>query len=319
MRVENKKNFNHRGHGEHGEHGGRRKKEVNLLPLRETPCNSVVNILPEKPVRLQVYLAHAGIASRRAAEEIIAQGRVSVNGVVISGQGSRVFPGDKVLLDGKEIQTESCQVYLALNKPPGFICSSSDPQGRPLAIELLPGEIRERLYNVGRLDFMSCGLIFFTNDGEFAARLGHPRSGLEKEYMVEATGHIPDALIDAFEKGISIEDVYYKAQLIERLGSRLIRVVLIEGKNREIRRVFSHFHLHPFRLRRVRIGPVKLEELEEGESRPLRKFELEALKIRNEELGIRNKERQENGRNSRKPIPHSSLLIPNSPKGSMTW
>ncbi len=145
--------------------------------------------------------------------------------------------------------------------------------------------------------------------------------------MVEATGHIPDALIEAFEKGISIEDVYYKAQAVERLGSRLIRVVLVEGKNREIRRVFSHFHLHPFRLRRVRIGPVKLEDLPEGESRPLKKFELEALKIRNEErnkirneeLGMRNKERKESGRLSRKPIPNSSLLIPHSPKGSLTW
>jgi len=286
---------------------------------------------------LQVYLAHAGVASRRAAEGIIAEGRVSVNGVVVSGQGSKVFPGDTVLLDGKPVRTESRLVYLALNKPPGYICSSSDPQGRPLAIDLLPGEIKERLYNIGRLDFLSCGLIFFTNDGEFAARLGHPSSGLEKEYMVEATGHIPDALIDAFEKGISIEDVHYKAQGVERLGSRLIRVVLVEGKNREIRRVFSHFHLHPFRLRRIRIGPVKLEDLAEGEARALKKFEIEALKekirneerekirneewekIRNEELGIRNKEERRKGRLSRKPIPHSSLLIPNSPKGSMTW
>jgi 23S rRNA pseudouridine2605 synthase len=276
-------------------------------------------------LRLQVYLSHAGIASRRAAEGLIAEGRVSVNGVVVSGQGSRVFPGDTVLLDGKEVQTESRQLYLALNKPPGYICSSSDPQGRPLAIELLPNEIRERLYNVGRLDFMSCGLIFFTNDGEFAAKLGHPGSGIEKEYMVEATGHIPDELIDAFKKGINIEAVHYRAQAVERLGSRAVRVVLIEGKNREIRRVFSHFHLHPFRLRRIRIGPVKLGELPEGESRALKKFELEALqegsgrKIRNEELGIRNKERQESGRKNRKHIPHSSLLISNSPKGGLTW
>jgi len=275
---------------------------------------------------LQVYLAHAGIASRRAAEGIIAEGRVSVNGVVVSEQGSRVSSGDVVLLDGKPVRTESRLVYFALNKPPGYICSSSDPQGRPLAIELLPGEIKERLYNVGRLDFMSCGLIFFTNDGGFAARLGHPGSGVEKEYMVETTGHIPDALIDAFEKGITLEGEHYRAQGVERLGSRAVRVVLVEGKNREIRRVFSHFHLHPFRLRRIRIGPVKLEDLEEGKSRTLRKFEIEALtirneereKIRNEELGIRNKEEIRKGRLSRKPIPHSSLLIPNSPKG-LTW
>ena len=228
-------------------------------------------------LRLQVYLAHAGVASRRAAEGIIAEGRVSVNGVVISEQGCKVSPDDIVLLDGKPVRTESRLVYLALNKPPGYICSSSDPQGRPLAVNLLPDEIKERLYNVGRLDFMSCGLIFFTNDGDFAARLGHPSSGIEKEYLVEATGHIPDALIDAFEKGINIDGEHYRALAVERLGSRAVRVVLVEGKNREIRRVFSHFHLHPFRLRRTRIGPVKLEDLEEGKSRGLKKFELEAL------------------------------------------
>jgi len=256
-------------------------------------------------LRLQVYLAHAGVASRRAAEEIIAAGRVSVNGVIVSGQGSKVFRGDTVLLDGKPVQTESRHVYLALNKPPGYICSSSDPQGRSLAIDLLPGEIRERLYNVGRLDFMSCGLIFFTNDGEFAARLGHPRAGIEKEYMVEATGHIPDALIEAFEKGINIEDVHYKAQSVGRLDSRSIRVVLVEGKNREIRRVFSHFHLHPFRLRRIRIGPVKLGELPEGESRALRKFEIEALTG----YGVQ-------GSGFRDPRPQTLNLMP---KRSLTW
>jgi 23S rRNA pseudouridine2605 synthase len=228
-------------------------------------------------LRLQVYLAHAGIASRRAAEALIDEGRVSVNGVIIREQGSRVSSCDTVLLDGEPVQKESRLVYLALNKPPGYICSSSDPQGRPLAIGLLPGEIKERLYNVGRLDFMSCGLIFFTNDGDFAARLWHPGSGIEKEYLVEATGHIPDELIRAFEKGISIEGEHYRALAVQRLGSRAVEVTLLEGKNREIRRVFSHFHLHPFRLRRMRIGPVKLEDLEEGKSRPLRKFELEAL------------------------------------------
>jgi len=283
------------------------------------PCEDIC----EKGLRLQVYLAHAGIASRRAAEGIIAEGRVSVNGVVIRGQGSRVFPGDTVLLDGKQVQTENRQIYLALNKPPGYICSSSDPQGRPLAIGLLPDEIKERLYNVGRLDFMSCGLIFFTNDGGFAARLGHPSSGLEKEYVVEATGHIPDELIEAFENGITIEDVYYRAQGVERLDSRTVKVVLIEGKNREIRRVFSHFHLHPFRLRRVRIGPVKLGDLEEGESRPLRKFEIEAL-LGSREWGVGSRDRGSQSERIGNPLrsrtnhPTPDSPLP-TPKRSMTW
>ena len=227
--------------------------------------------------RLQVFLAHAGIASRRAAVEIVTAGRVKINGVTVYAQGTKVFPGDTVLLDGKSVQAEGRKIYLVLNKPPGYICSSSDPQGRPLALDLLNEAISERLYNVGRLDFLSCGLLFFTNDGDFAARLSHPSSNLEKEYLVEATGHIPDTVIAAFTRGVVIEDVHYRAHAIERIGSRAIKITLIEGKNREIRRVFSHFHLHPTRLRRVRIGPVKLGNLAEGKSRELTQQELAGL------------------------------------------
>jgi 23S rRNA pseudouridine2605 synthase len=230
-----------------------------------------------KGQRLQVFLAHAGAASRRAAEQIIAAGRVRVNGIVVAEMGAKVFPADTVTLDGKPLQAESRLRYLALNKPPGYICSSSDPQGRPLALSLLPAGIGERLYNVGRLDFLSCGLIFFTNDGAFAARLGRPASGLEKEYLVEASGQIPDAVAEAFLRGIEIEGLRYQAKAAEKMGRKTLRVVLVEGKNREIRRVFSHFHLHPLRLRRVRIGPVLLGNLPEGASRPLAEQEIAAL------------------------------------------
>ena len=219
-------------------------------------------------------MSHAGIASRRAAEDIIAHGRVSVNGVTITSQGTKVGEGDIVLLDGKPVQLESRLLYFALNKPSGYICSSSDPQGRPLALNLLPCEIGERLYSVGRLDFLSCGLIFFTNDGNFAGLLGHPGCGVEKEYIVEATGLIPDAAVDAFKYGITIEGEYYMAKSAEKTGRKEMRIVLVEGKNREIRRVFSHFHLHPTVLRRIRIGPVLLGNLGEGASRPLTENEL---------------------------------------------
>jgi 23S rRNA pseudouridine2605 synthase len=231
-----------------------------------------------RSIRLQVFLSHAGVASRRGAEEIIAGGRVSVNGITITSQGYKVLTGDIVLLDGKPVKAESRLLYIALNKPEGYICSSNDPQGRPLALDLLPDEINERLYNVGRLDYLSCGLIFFTNDGDFAARLGHPASGLEKEYAVEATGPIPDAVIEAFNSGITIEGVCYRAKKAERTGRKSLRVVLVEGKNREIRRVFSHFHLHPAKLRRVRIGPVFLGDLAEGACRPLTEKELAELR-----------------------------------------
>jgi 23S rRNA pseudouridine2605 synthase len=231
----------------------------------------------EKLLRLQVVLAHAGIASRRAAEALIAQGRVTVNGEAVTVPGTRVRPGDDVKLAGKPVRAEERMHYLALNKPPEYLCSASDSFGRRLALELLPPEIPERLYSVGRLDYLSSGLIFFTNDGDFTARLSHPSSGIEKEYEVESTVPVPDAFTEAFTAGVLIEGQRYKALKVEKTGKKSLRIVLVEGKNREIRRVFSHFHLHPSLLRRIRIGPVLLGSLEEGKTRSLTETELRTL------------------------------------------
>jgi 23S rRNA pseudouridine2605 synthase len=230
----------------------------------------------ETSLRLQVYLAHAGAASRRGAEKLIASGRVTVNGIAVDSMGVKVKPQDEVLLDGKPVKPETMFHYLVLNKPSGFICASSDPQGRPLAMELLP-PVKERLYNVGRLDYLSCGLIFFTNDGAFAARAGHPSSNIEKEYLVESTVPIPFQFKEEFMSGLMIDGVMYRAREIELLGRKNVRIVLTEGKNREIRKVFSRFRLHPKMLRRIRIGPVILGDLEEGKSRPIEKKELGIL------------------------------------------
>ena len=229
------------------------------------------------PLRLQVFLAHAGVASRRAAEELILEGRITVNGLSVTALGTKVQEGDKVCFDGKIVLPEKNHHYLVLNKPPGFLCSSHDPQGRPLALELLPKTIKERLYNVGRLDYLSSGLVFFTNDGGFAAKLSHPRSEIEKEYLVESTVPISDSAVEAFLSGVTIEEIQYRALRIVRLGRKSLRVILIEGKNREIRKVFSYFHLHPSLLRRIRIGNVELGDLPEGQSRPLSEKELTGL------------------------------------------
>jgi 23S rRNA pseudouridine2605 synthase len=230
-----------------------------------------------KVLRLQVYLAHGGVASRRASEKLITAGRVGINGRIVTVLGEKVLPGDRVTVDGTPVLTESRFRYLLLHKPPLYISAASDPQGRPLAKDLLPRDITERLYNVGRLDFRSSGLLIFTNDGDFAARIGHPRSNIEKEYLVETAGSVPDSVIDLFSRGLIIEGVRYQAREIERIGSRSLRIVLIEGKNREIRRIFSHFHLHPNRLHRIRIGPVSIGDLGEGETRPLTNKELDSL------------------------------------------
>jgi 23S rRNA pseudouridine2605 synthase len=224
-----------------------------------------------------VFLARGGAASRRASERFILEGRVQVNGKTVTALGEKVAPGDEVRLDGVPVRAEKQRRYLLLNKPPEYLCSSSDPQGRPLALSLLPRDIPERLYNVGRLDYRSSGLVIFTNDGDFAAAIGHPRAGIEKEYLVEAVGPIPDEFIRSFGDGITIEGIRYRARRIERVGRRGLKVVLVEGKNREIRRVFSHFHLHSSLLRRVRIGPVCLGDLPEGAARPLADAEIRAL------------------------------------------
>jgi 23S rRNA pseudouridine2605 synthase len=234
-------------------------------------------VAEEKEERLQVFLAHSGAASRRAAEKIILEGRVTVNGAVVQCLGTKAGIKDVVLLDGKIVKPEAEKHYLVLNKPPRFLCSQTDAENRPLARDLLPRNIKCRLYNVGRLDFLSSGLIFFTNDGDFARKLSHPSSRIEKEYFVEATGRIPDALVDAFKNGVTVEGVHYKALSVERAGLKSVNICLVEGKNREIRRVFSHFHLHPRRLLRFRIGPVQLDGLAEGQSRPISDTEKKLL------------------------------------------
>ena len=228
-------------------------------------------------IRLHVYLAQSGVASRRASEKLIAEGRITVNGAIVSTPGEKVLAQDEVCFDGKLVKREKSLHYLVLNKPPLYICSAFDPQGRPRAQELLP-PCKERLYNIGRLDYLSSGLILFTNDGEFAVQIGHPRAKIEKEYLIDSTVVIPDTVIEDFSRGLVIDETLYRAHKIERTGRKSLRIVLIEGKNREIRKVFSHFHLHPKRLQRVRIGPVEIGSLNEGESRPLTEGELNILR-----------------------------------------
>ena len=227
----------------------------------------------KEELRLQVFLAHAGLASRRAAEKLITQGRITVNGKAVTLLGAKVSPVDEIRFDGKIVKPENRMLYLLLNKPPLYICSSYDPQGRALALDLLP-PCGQRLYSVGRLDYRSSGLIIFTNDGDFASRVGHPGAALEKEYIVESTVPIPDKTIEEFARGVLIDGILYRAVDIERTGRKTLRVVLVEGKNREIRRVFSHFHLHPEKIERVRIGPILIGSLKEGESRPLTEEEI---------------------------------------------
>lgn len=231
----------------------------------------------KESIRLQVFLAHCGIASRRASEKLITDGRVSVNGKVVYELGTKVTQDDEVFFDGKKVQLENKKRYVLLNKPAGFVCSSQDEKGRAVAVDLLKEKYSERLYNVGRLDMYSKGMIFFTNDGDFAAKLSHPSSQLEKEYIVETSQDVTEDFAKNFEKGIRVENVFYKCQRCEILKPRKIRIVLIEGKNREIRTVLESQNIGTKSLVRVRIGNVNLDDLKPGDSRDLTASEVSGL------------------------------------------
>lgn len=228
-------------------------------------------------MRLQLYMARSGVASRRASEAIILDGRVTVNGQTVTALGTKVTEKDTVCVDGKEIHLEEEKRYVLLNKPAGYVCSLADEKGRPVAASLLKDSYKERLYNVGRLDMFSTGLIIFTNDGSFAATLSHPSAQLEKEYIVETSLPFPKTLAEEFKKGMRIDDVFYKAKDAVELNSHRMRIVLEEGKNREIRRVFDSKEIGVKSLRRVRIGCVGIEGLKEGEFRDLTQNEVDAL------------------------------------------
>ena len=176
---------NHFSHSARPFDNGDRNKGTETNGKRTKYVNNGTALKDDKPsgkqeVRLQVYLAHAGVASRRACEKIIAEGRVSVNGTLVTDMGSKVRASDTVLLDGKPVQPEARKRYVLLNKPAGFVCTLSDEKGRPTAADLLKEAYSERLYNIGRLDMFSSGAILFTNDGDFAAKIEHPSAQIEK-------------------------------------------------------------------------------------------------------------------------------------------
>ena len=231
----------------------------------------------QNQTRLQAFLAHCGVASRRASEQIILDGRVSVNGVVVTELGTKVSDYDKVCVDGKPVHLEERKCYVLLNKPAGFVCSSSDEKGRQVAADLLRDSYKERLYNVGRLDMYSKGMILFTNDGDFAAKLSHPSSQIEKEYIVETSQDVSPETAKLLEHGVRIDNIFYKCVRCEILKPRKIKIVLIEGKNREIRRMLESQNIGTRSLVRVRIGNINLDNLRPGEHRDLTPREVKGL------------------------------------------
>ena len=230
--------------------------------------------------RLNKYLAHAGIGSRRHCEELIVRGRVSVNGSAVRELGTKVEPGDAVCVDGQPLHGEKL-VYWLVNKPRGYLCTNFDPGGRPRAIDLLP-HVSQRVYPVGRLDEDSEGLLLLTNDGELANRLTHPRFGVEKTYRVQVAGHPKHEELEQLLKGVWLSEGHVRARRVRRLKaqgeSTWLEIVLNEGKNREIRRMLARLNHKVLVLRRIAIGTVQLDKLRRGKARRLTVGELERLR-----------------------------------------
>ncbi len=225
-------------------------------------------------LRLQVYLARCGVASRRKSEQIILEGRVRVNGELANRMGITVRPGDRITLDGRPIYPQRHLIYLAVHKPRRYLCTSSDPEGRPLALDLVKPAFRERLFTVGRLDYLSSGLIFFTNDGAFAKAVSHPASEVEKEYLVETAHPVPASFLKQYQEGVEVNGVVYRLLQYSVRNSRTVQLVLIEGKNREIRTVFEAGNVAIKRLHRTRIGNVTVKGIQAGHYRSLTRGEI---------------------------------------------
>lgn len=231
-------------------------------------------------IRLQRFLADAGVASRRGSEQVILAGQVTVNGQVVRELGTKIDPAkDHVFFEGQRVRPKRRR-YLALNKPVGYICTQDDPEGRKRALDLIPKEWAN-VQTVGRLDWASEGLIFLTNDGQFALRMTHPRYGISKTYEVKVRGAVSEDVLEQLKAGVVHEGERLRADeaRIVRAGpnSTLVELVLREGKNREIRRLFESQGLPVERLRRVQIGPVKLGNLAVGRWRTLTGKEIQSL------------------------------------------
>lgn len=238
--------------------------------------------------RLARFLAHAGVASRRHAEALIAAGRVQVNGATVTAQGTRIKPAtDTITVDGKPATATTRLVYIMLHKPVGYITTASDPQGRPTVLALLPEELRTlRVYPVGRLDIDTSGLLLLTNDGEFAQRIAHPRYAQEKVYHALVQGNPSNEIIEQLRHGVEFREddgrvhrsAPAKVQRLRRAGNNCwLSLAIHEGRKRQVRRMLASVNHPVLELRRVSIGRVSLGDLPVGKWRYLTDEEVASL------------------------------------------
>ncbi len=231
--------------------------------------------------RLQKIIAAAGITSRRAAEEMILDGRVSVNGVVVTELGTKADPAtDRITVDGALLRPTEKLYYVLLHKPAGYVTSLKDPQGRQLVTELVQ-DVGARLFPVGRLDYNSEGLLLMTNDGEWANRLMHPRHQVDKEYHVRVRGKVDPQQVRRLTEGVELEDGRASGASVRVLkadqSNDWLSITIREGRNRQVRRMCSAVGLSVVRLRRIRYGNLTLGGLKPGEYRLLTTEEAQGL------------------------------------------
>jgi len=228
--------------------------------------------------RLQKILSQAGIASRRASEQLMRDGRVTVNGATIRELGTKAdASSDDIRVDGRRIRVVERRRYLLLNKPRGYVTTRSDPQRRPTVIDLLGG-VRDYLYPVGRLDFDSEGLLLLTNDGDLAARLTHPRHGLPRVYDVRVLGDVDRHDVERLAKGVTIEGRRTSPADVKALGPSHLLVTIREGRNRQVRKMCDAIGHPVSSLRRIAIGPIRDARLKPGQWRDLTAQEVARLR-----------------------------------------
>ena len=241
-----------------------------------------------KGERLARFLAHAGIASRRHAEELIATGHVQVNGIAVTSQGTRIDPEhDEVRVDGVLVRPTIQSVYVLLHKPVDYVCTAHDPQGRPTVLDLLPAELRRlRIYPVGRLDRDTSGLLLLTNDGDFALRMSHPRYSMQKHYRVLVQGCPAQTTLTTLSQGVMITEddgrshmtAPARVHLLRRAGTGCwLAITIHEGRKRQVRRMLAAIGHPVLQLVRVGIGPLKLGDLPIGAWRYLTGEEVQVL------------------------------------------
>ncbi len=232
-------------------------------------------------MRLNKYIADAGICSRRKADELIANGNVKVNGATMREMGYQVEDGDVVRVNGKKIETAGKKVYVAVNKPLGYITSMDDDKDRPTVAELV-ADIPERLFPVGRLDYNTTGLLIMTNDGQLTYTLTHPKHEVYKTYVAKVAGVLSDTRIAKLRKGVDIGGFVTspaKVKVIKQMPRHaIVEISIKEGKNRQVRKMFAAVGNKVQELQRVAIGDIKLGRLMEGHYRKLNREEIEYLK-----------------------------------------